>query len=141
MSNCPVEEQQHTGCAAWYCLDQRGCRSFQAIDEAVLISTMLRHSSDLAVLVQTGHMHGEPTPQAATEVPAIINLLRSMSNPLCACLNGPPARSATLPLDLQGCLKKESVRQVCVRAGRGGGACLSQWAVHLQNIPIRCFGI
>lgn len=75
--NGPVRHE-HKGCAAWYCLDwrrrapQRGCRRFQAIDEAVSINTVLGQPSDLAVLVQTGLMHGVPTPQAATEIPVIM---------------------------------------------------------------------
>lgn len=121
MSNCPLEEQQHTGCAAWYCLDQRGSRSLQAIDEAVLTRTMLRHASALAVLVQTGHMHGEPTPQAATEIPAIItNLLRSMrATPTVRALMALPRVVLPYLWTCSAILKKESGRQACVRAGRG----------------------
>lgn len=36
------------------------------------INTVLGQASVLAVLVQTGLMHGVPTPQAATEIPVII---------------------------------------------------------------------
>lgn len=42
------------------------------MDEAVSINTVLGQPSDLAVLVQTGLMHGVPTPQAATEIPVIM---------------------------------------------------------------------
>lgn len=144
MSNCPVEGQQHTGCAAWYCLDQRGSRSLQAIDEAVLTRTMLRHASALAVLVQTGHMHGEPTPQAATEIPAIIiNLLRSMrATPTVRALMALPRVVLPYLWTCSAILKKKKkrsldARYVCVQGvGGGGGACLSRWEVHLvvQNI-------
>lgn len=46
---------------------QRGCRRPQAIDEAVSNNTLSPGTSDLTVLVQTGLMHGVPTPQAERE--------------------------------------------------------------------------
>lgn len=37
---------------------QRGCRRFQAIDKDVLALTVLSQTSEIAVLMQTGLMHG-----------------------------------------------------------------------------------
>lgn len=112
---------------------------------------MLAQASDLAVLVQTGLMHGVPAPQGGDRDTGN-NLLLRLRNPLCAHVRALMARQRAVLPYLWTCsaIKRGTGRKVCMRRGTCG-ACVAMGGSRPEysnkaywnrrcRLPVQCRG-